>query len=83
MGVGTDDRVGIGPIFPLHLLDEDDTGQALEVDLVDDAGGRRHHLEKDPRRAEGDLAHGDIEWTPPRQGPHVLLGDCRPAPPNP
>jgi hypothetical protein len=38
--VGADERVGVG--LTGLLVSEDDTGEVLEVDLVDDAGVGRH-----------------------------------------
>jgi hypothetical protein len=43
VGVGADEGVGVGPSGLLVV--EDDPGQILEVDLVNDARVRRHHLE--------------------------------------
>jgi hypothetical protein len=64
VGVGADERIGIGErsALAVHLPRvEDDAGQVLEVDLVHDARTRRHHLEV----AEGPL--------PPTEEPVTLL----------
>ena len=45
MRVGADHRVRVRAGHAAVLAREDDAGQVLEVDLVDDAGARRHHLE--------------------------------------
>ena len=45
MGVGADQRVREGDRLRAELPGADDRGQVLEVDLVDDAGARRHDAE--------------------------------------
>ncbi len=43
--VGADQRVGERADHAVLLLEEDDAGQVLEVDLVHDAGAGRHHAQ--------------------------------------
>ena len=50
VGVGADERVGIGQRLAAGLLAEDHAREVLEVDLVDDAGVGRHDLEVVERR---------------------------------
>ena len=45
MRVGADHGVGVGAGRTAVLAREDHAGEVLEVDLVDDAGAGRHHLE--------------------------------------
>ena len=45
MRVGADHRVRVRAGRAAVLAGEDDAGEVLQVDLVDDAGARRHHLE--------------------------------------
>ena len=45
MRVGADHRVRVRAGHAAVLAGEDDAGEVLQVDLVDDAGARRHHLE--------------------------------------
>jgi hypothetical protein len=71
VGVGADQRVGIsGAQF---FIVEDDPGQALDVDLVDDAGIRRYDLEIIKRG----LAPAQERITPLRSNSISLL--CRNA----
>ena len=48
--VGADERVGIRPAHAVLLAVEHDAREVLEVDLVHDAGVRRHDLEVAERR---------------------------------
>ncbi len=43
--VGADARVGVGHPSTIRVAGHDDARQVLDVDLVDDAGARRHDLE--------------------------------------
>ena len=43
--IGADERVGIGARRAVHFAVEDHAAEVLEIDLVHDAGVRRHHLE--------------------------------------
>ena len=45
MRIGADHRVRVCAGHAAVLAREDDAGEVLQVDLVDDAGTRRHHLE--------------------------------------
>ena len=45
MGVGAHAGVGVGLGDAVGLVGEDDAGQVLDVDLVDDAGARRDDAE--------------------------------------
>ena len=46
VAVGPDERVGIGERLAVRVLvGPDALGDMLEIDLVADAGARRHHLE--------------------------------------
>ena len=45
MRVGADHRVRVGAGHAHVLAREDDAGEILQVDLMDDTGARRHHLE--------------------------------------
>src|SRR5690606_12216059 len=45
VGVGADYGVGIGAQHAVFLTREDDAGQILDVDLVDNAGARRYDAE--------------------------------------
>ena len=45
VGVGADERVGVGDGLFAFGLGEDNRGEVFEVDLVDDAGFRRHGAE--------------------------------------
>ncbi len=45
VGIGADERVGIGDFRAVLVLGPDRLRQVFEVDLVADAGARRHHRE--------------------------------------
>ena len=45
VGVGADERVGVGGELAVDLAERDHVGQVLEVHLVDDAGAGRHDAE--------------------------------------
>ncbi len=61
VGVGADQRVGVGGALAAGFMHEDHARQVLEVDLVDDAGIRRH---------DGEVAEGAL---PPAQEGIALL----------